>query len=110
MKTRDIIPLHAPALFDPIAKGGYRIMLVNIIAYRNNQAAAEEGPQQWDPQVPAPQQFDMGPHGFFDYWLITKLGQKPKLGGVRIPTDITFMFTHFIPVVGVHTFSLYYPC
>ena len=44
-------------------------------------------------------------------WLvITKLSQKPKLGGVRIPTDITFMFTHFIPVVGVHTFSLYHPC
>ena len=42
--------------------------------------------------------------------VITKLGQKPKLGGVRISTDITFMFTHFIPVVSVHTCSLYYPC
>ena len=63
--TRDIIPLHAPALFDPIARGGYRIMPANIIAYRNNQAAAEEEPQQWD--LPAPQPFDMGPHGFFDY-------------------------------------------
>ena len=42
--------------------------------------------------------------------VITKLGQKPKLGGVRIPTDITFTLTHFIPVVGVHTFSLYHPC
>ena len=41
--------------------------------------------------------------------VITKLGQKPKLGGVRISTDITFMFTHFIPAVGVHPFSLYNP-
>ena len=65
VRTRDIIPLPAPALFDPIARGGYRIMPANIIAYRNNQAAAEEEPQQWD--LPAPQPFDMGPHGFFDY-------------------------------------------
>ena len=45
---------------------------------------------------------------FAGYRLITKLGQKSKLGGVHISTDITFMFTHFITVVGVHTFSLYY--
>ena len=55
VRTRDIIPLPVPALFDPIAKGGYRIMHADIIAYRNNQAAAEEEPQQWEPQVPAPQ-------------------------------------------------------
>ena len=67
MRTHDIIPLHVPALFDPIARGGYKIMPADIIAYRSNQAAAEEEPQQWDPQVPAPEQFDMGPHGFFDY-------------------------------------------
>ena len=40
VRTRDIIPLPAPTLFDPIARGGYRIMLADIIAYRNNQAAA----------------------------------------------------------------------
>ena len=38
--TRDIIPLPAPALFDSIARGGYGIMPEDIIAYRNNQAAA----------------------------------------------------------------------
>ena len=65
--TRDIIPLPAPALFDPIARGGYRIMPADIIAYRNNLAAAQAEPQQWDPQAPAPQHFDVGPHGFFDY-------------------------------------------
>ena len=30
--TRDIIPLHASALFDPIARGGYRIMPEDIVA------------------------------------------------------------------------------
>ena len=38
--THDIIPLHAPALFDPIARGGYRIMPVDIVTYRNNLATA----------------------------------------------------------------------
>ena len=50
IKTRDIIPLPAPALFDSAARGGYRIMPEDIIAYRNAQAAAEaaqEEPQQW---------------------------------------------------------------
>ena len=42
VKTRHIIPLPAPALFDPIARGGYRIMPADIIAYQNDQAAAEE--------------------------------------------------------------------
>ena len=40
VNSRDIIPLPAPALFDPIARGGYRIMPADIIAYRNNLAAA----------------------------------------------------------------------
>ena len=35
VRTHDIIPLPAPALFDPIARGGYMIMPVDIIAYRN---------------------------------------------------------------------------
>ena len=54
MKTRDIIPLPAPTLFDQVAKGGYRIMPEGIVAYRNNLVAAEEEPQEWHPQVPAP--------------------------------------------------------
>ena len=41
VKTCDIIPLHAPALFDSAARGGYRIMPVDIIAYQNAQAAEE---------------------------------------------------------------------
>ena len=69
MNTRDIISLPAPALFDPIARGGYRIMPEDIVAYRNNLAAAEEKPQEWDPQVPAPQHFNIGPHGFLEWWL-----------------------------------------
>ena len=50
--TRDIIPLHAPALFDFIARGGYRIMPADIIAYWNNQDVAEEEPQQWIHRCP----------------------------------------------------------
>ena len=55
--TRDVIPLPAPALFDSVARGGYKIMPADIIAYRNAQAAAEaeEEPQQWDEWMPAPQ-------------------------------------------------------
>ena len=58
VKTRDIIPLPAPALFDSAARGRYRIMPMDIIAYRNAQAAAkaaQEEPQQWDEWMPAPQ-------------------------------------------------------
>jgi len=43
--TRDIIPLPAHALFDSIARGGYMIMPVDIVAYWNNQVAVEEEPQ-----------------------------------------------------------------
>ena len=33
VETRDVIPLPAPALFDSAARGGYRIMPADIIAY-----------------------------------------------------------------------------
>ena len=39
IESHDIIPLPAPALFDSVARGGYRIMPADIIAYRNAQAA-----------------------------------------------------------------------
>ena len=57
IETRDIIPLPAPTLFDLVARGRYRIMPADIIAYRNGQAGAkaEEEPQQWDEWMPAPQ-------------------------------------------------------
>ena len=41
IETHDIIPLPAPAFFDHVARGGYRIMLADIIAYQNAQATAE---------------------------------------------------------------------
>ena len=62
--TRDVIPLPTPALFDYVARNGYRLMPEYIVAYRNNLAAAQAEPQQWDPVVPAPQHFNIGPHGF----------------------------------------------
>ena len=58
VRTHDVIPLPAPALFDSVARGGYRITPEDIIAYRNAQAAAEaaqEEPQQWDAWMTAPQ-------------------------------------------------------
>ena len=57
IETRDIIPLPSPALFDTVARGGYRIMPADIIAYWNAQAAAEaaQEPPLWDEWMPAPQ-------------------------------------------------------
>ena len=55
IETRDIIPLPANMLFDSIARGRYRIMPADIIAYRNAQDAAEEEPQQWNEWMPVPQ-------------------------------------------------------
>jgi hypothetical protein len=63
--ARDVIPLPAPALFDPIARGGYIIMPADIIAYRN--PPVEEEPQEWDAHVPAPPQFEMGPDGYYGW-------------------------------------------
>ena len=65
--THDVIPLPVPSLFDPIARGKYRIMPEDVVTYRNNLAAAQAEPQQWDPQVPAPHHFNIGPHGFFEW-------------------------------------------
>ena len=65
--THDVIPLPAPALFDHVARIGYMILLENILTYRNNLAVAHAEPQQWDPMVPAPQHFNIGPHGFYDW-------------------------------------------
>ena len=56
-----------PALFDHVARNGYRIMPEDIVAYLNNLAAAPVEPQQWDPMLPAPQHFNFGPHGFYDW-------------------------------------------
>ena len=64
----------------------------DILAYWNAHAAAEavEEPQQWDEWMTAPQD----PYYPLGYWSTNKLGQKPKLGGVRVPTDILFMSTY----------------
>jgi hypothetical protein len=49
-------------LFDSIARGGYRIMPEDIIAYRN--PLVEEEPQEWDAYVPAQPYYNMGPDGY----------------------------------------------
>jgi hypothetical protein len=63
--THDVIPLPAPALFDPIARGGYRIMPEDIIAFRN--PPVEEEPQEWDVYMPAPPHFELGPDGYYGW-------------------------------------------
>ena len=57
VSTHDIIPLPAPPLFDSVARGGYRLVPADIIAYRDAQAAveAEDEPQQWDEWMLVPQ-------------------------------------------------------
>jgi hypothetical protein len=65
--TRDIIPLPAPALFDSHARNGYTVMPPDIVAYRNALAAAEEEAQDWDARVPPPQDFHMGPDGYYGW-------------------------------------------
>ena len=39
----------------------------DIIAYRNAQAVAEEEPQERDAQVRAPQHFNVGPDGYYEW-------------------------------------------
>jgi hypothetical protein len=54
-------------LFDSIARRGYRIMPEDIVTYRNAQPVVEEEPQEWDAQVPAPQHFNIGPDGYYEW-------------------------------------------
>jgi hypothetical protein len=39
----------------------------DIVAYQNAQAVAEEEAQEWDPQVPTPQHFNVGPEGYYEW-------------------------------------------
>ena len=95
----------APALFNVHNRGRYYVLESEARAHNAAVVAA------WQAEAPA-RRFSVTYHSdhYIGYCPITKLGQNPKLGGVCISTDITFMITHFIPVVGVHTFSLYHPC
>ena len=38
-----------------------------IVAYRNAQAVAEVEPQEWGAKVPAPQHFNIGPDGYYEW-------------------------------------------
>ena len=59
--------MPTPALFDSIARNGYTILPADIVTYRNNQAAAEEEPQEWDAQVPPPQHLHMDQDGYYGW-------------------------------------------
>jgi hypothetical protein len=65
--TMDIIPLPAPALFDVHTRNGYAVMSKDIVAYRAELAVAAQEPQGWDAQIPPPEEFQLGPDGFFGW-------------------------------------------
>ena len=126
----ETITLPAPSLFD-LSAGKYLVPPEAIHAYRNPTPATEPEPEpqfdpsrqsvyqrdpeeianQWQPE--APSQYD--PNYNFGYppgqpWPQTNLGQKSKLGGVRISHQ-HYIYVHTLMlVVGAHTFSLSYPC
>jgi hypothetical protein len=54
-------------LFDSHARNGYTIMPADITAYRNELAVAENKVQQWDPQVPPPQYYPLGPDRYYGW-------------------------------------------
>ena len=66
----------------------------------------EDLANQWHPEDPP--QYTEEDH--FDPWAYTNLGQKSKLGGIRISHRHYIHVHTLILVVSVHTFSLYYPC
>ena len=122
--------LPAPSLFK-LSAGPYLVPWAAIYAYRNPTPAPEPEPQFepprqsdyfWDPEMTASQwqsessssQYD--PSYTYGYppshpWQWTNLGQKPKLGGVRISHwHYIYVYTHSLLDVGAHTLSLQYPC
>ena len=71
--------LHAPALFDYHSNGMYFVLESEARAHN----AAVEAARQAEASAP---RASVSYHADYypDYWLLTKLGQKPKLGGVRV--------------------------
>jgi hypothetical protein len=51
MRTRDIIPLPAPILFDSHARDRYTVMPADIMAYLAATTEVEEEAQEWDAQA-----------------------------------------------------------
>ena len=97
--------MPAPSLFD-LHAGRHTIMPGDIYAYwglSQPQAPLPEPPveyqtpvYQWEPEELTqqwhPQSTPEYPGaGYFPPWEYTNLGQKPKLGGVRVLTDFTFL-------------------
>ena len=106
------ITLPIPALFDYQAKGKYVITReeANEDERRMEAACRHAAAQE---AMAAASQYD--PSYNFGYqpgypWPYTNLGQKPKLGGVRISHQHYINVHTLTLVVGAHTLSLYYPC
>ena len=112
----------SPISYATNANSKYLVLFEAIHAYRNPTSATELEPEpqfdpprqsdyQCDPEVIAnqwqsedPSQYD--PSYNFDPWAYTNLGQKPKLGGVRISHRHYIHVHTLMLVVGAHTFSL----
>ena len=83
--------LPAFALFDCHNKGRNFVLESKARAHNATVVAARHA-EASAPRASVSYHVDYYPPG---YRSITKLGQKPKLGGVRVLTDITFMPTYF---------------
>ena len=79
----------APALFDYQSRGRYFVLESEARAHNATVVAARQA------EASAPRASGSYHANYYpSYWSTTKLGQKPKHGGVRVLTDITFMFTY----------------
>ena len=77
-----------------------------------SQWQSESSSSQYDPNYSSSQYDPSYTYGYPPGypWHQTNLGQKPKLGGVRISHRLYIHVHTLILVVGAHTFSLYHPC
>ena len=84
--------LPAPTLFDVHSRGRYFVLESEARAHNAAVVAA----RQAEASAPRASVSYYSNH-YAGYWLITKLGQKPKLGGVRVSHRL---------YIHVHTFQL----
>ena len=96
--------LPTPALFDYHSKGRYFVLESEARAHNTSVEAARQA------EASAPRASVSYHANYYPgYWLITMLGQNPKLGRVRV-SHRHYIHVHLFSFVGVHTFSLYHPC
>ena len=96
--------LPAPSIFNVHNRGRYYVLESEARAHNAAVVVARQG-EASTPRAPV----SYHSNHYTGYWLITKLGQKPKLGGVRV-SHRYYIHVHLFLFVGVYTFSLFHPC